>query len=504
MIPLTEAFCMKLIKKKNLSLGLVFLFFSFEGFAGLKCPPPLKKDLATPQLNFTGSNFTDSSLAGLKNSPSLSKQKTFLQEASSIECKSGVTVEPGDKKSPIIDKNYLAYQSSLAYLKAEASFLEGKTDMALQYLKTAQVFSTESSHLLERKADFYKKEGLCAEAIQNYKRIGQKPRVQKKIIECYAFNDLNALAIELSENLLQESPQDFLLWFQKSLLLIGQHQWEKALETYKHLLSLDLSLGEKAQTLAFQSYAFLLSSQPEEALKSFQQILALDFPPEPIVLRIAELYNKSGKTDWAMSYLSEFQTKKAITKYNSDFLFDLFFAEGKFEEAFQQTKHLEDLGKLKKQHRFYRAFYLGELQQHDRAIPYLKDLLMEDSKNGQYQYMLAFSYAQKGEIKEALLNYEKVSPQSSYFLLARLELAKLLQKEGEFNKSLSVLKKLAFGERIRPFAVSEYAKSLWHLGERKQALFILTSALKQAPADTELLNLKANYSEKLKLVESVL
>lgn len=451
---------MKPAKNKNLTLVLLLLGFSFQALADHK-----------------------------------NKKTSFSSQSFKL-------------KQPVIDNNYLDYQAVLAYLKAETAFLEKDAGLALEHLKTAQVFSRDSSHLIERRADFYKQEGLCTEAVNVYKKwinkYGAQTRIQKKIMECYVLNGLNDLALKTNESLLKKEPESFWLWFQKSILLIGEKKWSEGLKVFQYLLSQELTLEEKAQTLAFQSYAFSQLEKKEDALKSYHRLLGLGFPNEPAVLRIGDLYRKIGKEAWAISYVSQFQIKRAVTKHNASFLFDIAFSSGDWEQAFKQTENLEALGSLKKPHRFYRAFYLGELEKHEQAIPYLRDLVFEDPKNGQYQYMLAFSYVKKDQIKKAFSAYKKVSPTSPYFLISRLDLAKLLEKQGENEKSLSLLKSLAFGETMRPFAVSEYAKSLWKLGERKKALVVLTSALKQAPSNADLLNLKASYSEKLRFAGSVL
>ena len=411
-----------------------------------------------------------------------------------------------EKKPPVIDKDYLEYSATSAYLKAETAFLEEDTQSALEYLRTAQIFSGNSFHLLERKADFYKKEGLLTEALHHYRKsiekYGEQPRIQKKIMEAYVLNELNDLALKENEKLLQKEPDSFLLWFQKSLILMGEKKWDKSLKVFQHLLSQELSLEKASQVLAFQSYVFTQLDKKLSALKSYQSLLALDFPEEVIALRIADLYRKMGKEGWAMDYVSQFQTKKVITKYNSYFLFDVAFSAGDWVQAFQQTENLEALGNLKKHHRFYKALYLSESQKYDRAIPYLKDLLSEDPKKGQYQYMLAANYAKSHQMEQALITYKKISETSPFFLVSRLDLAQLLEQQGEHEKSLSLLKSLAFGKTVRPLVVSEYAKSLWKLGERKQALFVLTTALEKFPFHLELLSLKASYSKKLGSTDS--
>lgn len=457
-------------KKKYFPLVLVFFFFSCQSFK---------------------ENRLDFSAKKQGSSVHSSKEATWSAQ-----------------KTPVINKDYLEYSASAAYLKAETAFLEGETESALTHLKTAQIFSRDSAYILERKADFYKKEALLTEAVQVYKKriekYGQDPRIQKKIMECYVLNGLNDLALKENERLLEKEPESFLLGFQKAVLLIGEERWEESLKVFQLLLSQDQTLEEAAHTLSFQSYVFNQLQREAEALESYQRLLALDFPEESVVLSIGELYRKTGREDWAIDYVLQFQEKQGITKHSAYFLFDAAFAAGDWEQAFRQTESLSALGNLKRPHRFYKAFYLRELGRHDLAISYFKDLLFEDPENGQYQYLLAASYAKSNRTEQALEAYEKVSLSSPFFILSRLDLARLLEERGEHKKALSLLKALAFGDKMSPSGALEYAKSLWRLGERKQALFVLTSALKQAPSNNDLLTLKAGYSEKLAFAESVL
>ena len=479
--------------KRGLTLVLFCFFFSCQS---LKTHKNKSQQIQTES--------AISTFQGLKMHKNKAQQSSVSRTLSLKMHKNKAQQMP---KSPVIDKNYLEYLADSAYLKAETAFLENKTQHALEHIKTAQIFLGEA-HFIERKADFYKKEGLLTTAIYYYKKLlkkyGEQSRIQKKIMECYVLNDLNHLALKENEKLLQKETESFLLWFQKSILLIGEKRWEESLKVFQRLLSKDRTLDEKAQILAFQSYVLSQLHQEAEALVAYHQLLALNFPQESVVLRIAELYKKIGKESWAIFYVSQYQIKKGITKYNSSFLFDVAFSTGDWKQAFLQTKNLELLGNLETEHRFYRAFYLGELQKHDRSIPYLKDLLSETPKKGQYQYMLAVSYAKSNQLEQALKTYKEISLSSPYFLVSRLEQARLLEKQGKYKKSLSLLKALAFGKTISPSAVHEYAKSLWRLGDRKKALFVLTSALKQIPNNSELLSLKATYSKKTSFANSTL
>ena len=459
--------------------------------------------------------FSCQSLPGYNKSPEIQARLTShsqVKKASnwasfrSIFNKTGLFKAESNKEPVVIDNDYLDYASDLAYLKAESSFLENDLAGALEYMETAQIFSRDDgAYLLERKADFYKKEGFLTEAIQIYQRSlkkdGTQTRVQKKIMECYVLNDLNELALQENKKLLAQEPDSFLLRFQQVVLLMAEQKWQKSLTLLNQLLSQDLSLEDKTSTLAFQSYALSTLGKEKEALKSYKSLMSLDLPEEAVILRVGDLYRRIGKEKWAINYVRQFQDQGMVTKYNASFLFDVAFAVGDWEQAFQQTEYLEALGNLQNPHRFYRAFYLVEKKNHVASIPYLRDLLIEDPDNGQYQYLLGVSYSKMNELEQAFKNYQKVSDSSPYFLLSQLDLARLLEKQGEQEKSLALLKKLSFGVKMSPFAVSEYAKKLWQIGNKKQALNVLNVALKEDPSNSELLSLKDSYSKEVSFVE---
>ena len=477
---------MKLFKTKSYCLFfLVFFLFSCQSLPGYQ---------------------TSHEVQALRTSQSqVEKKASSLALFRWLSNKKALRTADSKTQPVVIDNAYLDYSSDLAYLKAESSFLEQDLAGALDYMDTAQLFSRDGAYLLERKADIYKKEALLTEAIQLYqrslKKSGTKTRVQKKIMECYVLNGLNELALQENKKLLEKEPDSFLLRFQQVVLLMSEQKWQKSLVLLNQLLSQELSLDEKAPTLAFQSYALSTLGKEKEALKSYKSLMSMDLPEEATVLRVGDLYKRIGKETWAINYVRQFQEQGMVTKHNASFLFALAFAVGDWEQAFQQTEHLEALGNLKKDHRFYRAFYLLERKNHVASIPYLKDLLIEEPDNGQYQYLLAISYSKMNELEQAFKSYQKVPASSPYFLLSQLDLARLLEKQGEQEKSLALLKKLSFGAKMSPFAVSEYAKKLWKIGNKQQALDVLNVALKEDPLNSELLSLKDSYSKKESHVE---
>ena len=436
---------------------------------------------------------------------------SFFISCQSLNHIKSLNVKPSDEQmasSPLIDKSYLEYQASLAYLKAETAFLEHQTETALEYLKTAQIFSsTPSLHLRERQADFYKKEGLLTEAVYHYKKLEQehkdKRRFQTKLIECYVLNGLYSMALEENKKLLEKEPDSSPLWFQKAILLMSQKKWDESLKIFQHILSQNQTLKETAQAFLFQSYVLTKLNREEEALERFDRLLELDITDEQTSLSIAGLYKKIGKERWAVAYLKKFQEERGQTKAVSSFLFDTAFSAENWKEAFYYTQQLEDLGELVKKYRFYKVIYLMELRKYEKAVPYLVDLISENPSQGQYHYMLAVSYKENQKWEKATQAYQKVPVSSPYFLLSRLQLAGLWQKQGQSQESLKLLKKLVFETtKMSPKVVFFYVKSLWKLGHKKSAVSVLTLALKKDPLNQDLFNLREAYFKELGLLES--
>ncbi|MBC6414948.1 MAG: hypothetical protein GDA46_00935 [Bdellovibrionales bacterium] len=434
---------------------------------------------------------------------------SFFISCQSLKAQKDLNLKSSSKHSIVVDKSYLEYQSNLAYLKAEMAFLEGQSEKALEYLKTAKLFSiTDSFHLKERQADFLKEEGLLTEALYHYKELEKddenKKRIQIKLMECYVLNKLYSMALEENKKLIEKDPKNFVFLFQKAILLISQKKWEESLKVFQNLLAYNPALDEKIQTLLFQSYVLTELNREKEVLKTWKNLFKLDLVDEATSMKLANFYKKIGKTNWAMAYLKKFQKERGVTPKVSLLLFELAFFSNKWKEAFYYTQQLEDLGVLTNQHRLYKVLYLKELKKYEDVIPYLEDLVATNPTHGQYRYMLAVIYRKTERWNKAIHAYQKIPFSSSYFLLSQLQLATLWQKQGQYKESLKLLKRLSFGEEMNPQAVFVYAESLWKIGNKKQAVSVLTLALKEDPHNLELLQLRASYFKELGFLESSL
>ena len=397
--------------------------------------------------------------------------------------------------SSLIDKNYFEYIANLNYLKAETALFSADFITALKYLKKAKAFAPQSIHFQKKMAELYKKQGLSALAVEEYKELIQKTNnkvFREKLIDLYAEQGLDKQALEQIDLLLQKPAPNFQLILKKSVLLSQKENWTEALKALKTAEKQASLLEETIQTLLFRAYIFVKQNKAEKSLEILKQIEELDFPVEKLALQTAEFYqNFSAKK--ASLYLKGFQDKKGISPAVSTALLNSAISSKNWENAEQYIQQLKDLGELEEQHYFYKTLFLAKEGQYKRAILYLKDLIAQSPHNGHYNYLLALNYENSLQWSKAIKIYQKMPAQSSYFLVAQLRLAQLWQKQGKYKKSFNRLKHLAFKDPVSPQAVLLYAESLWNIGNKKKALSILSKALKYHPNHSDILFLRGFY-----------
>ena len=395
-----------------------------------------------------------------------------------------------------IDKNYFEHQALIHYLKSETAFFESNWTTALKHLKQARLFAPNSIHLQKRMAEIYEKEGLVAEAINEYKKLRKKAPNKKEFIEkltdLYKLRQLNSQALEQNDLLLSQNPYSFSLALKKAILLINQENWETALKTLKKAENKASLPEETIQALLFRAHIFSKQNKTENSLEVIQQIKNLDFPEEKLVLQIADFY-KNFNTKQARLYLEDFQRKKGITPATSTILLKEALSSKNWKKAMLYIQQLQDLGQMEEQHYFYSALFFIKEQLYNKATPYLKDLITHNPHSGHYNYLLATVYEKNQQWLKSEKTYQKVPSHSPYFLIAHLQLAQLWQQQGEYKKSFKLFNHLAFNNPSSPQAILLYAESLWNIGNKRQALNILTRALKLHPNHLDILFLRGLY-----------
>ena len=399
----------------------------------------------------------------------------------------------------VIDQNYFELQADSAYFKGEDAFFKGNNTEVLKYFKQALLFAPNSVRLRVRTANIYEQEGLSAEALSHYKALLQNSEKNKEIyhrlVDFYALNGLNKKAFEYHQYLLNQDPDNFVLQLKQALLLINQEDWTSALKALKTAEQKAFGLEEKVQVVLSQAYVFAKLQNIPKSLKTMNKLAYLQISEEELVLKIADFYKSLEQNFLALSYLENFQKSQGATKTISNTLLDYYISSENWKKAVRQMELVQALGLFEDHHYFYMAMLLMEKQKHDRALVFLKDLVMKEPNNGQYLYFLALVYEQKQEWQKALKTYNQIQKSSSHFLAANLQSAQLLQQIGRKRESFVLLNKLAFSSNgdISPQALLLYAESLWNSGRKEKALSILTKGLRSKPSHVDLLFLRGVY-----------
>ena len=123
---------------------------------------------------------------------------------------------------------------------------------------------------------------------------------------------------------------------------------------------------------------------------------------------------------------------------------------------------------------------------------------MKVPKQGQYLYLLAFTYEKKQNWFLALQTYHQIQKLSPQFLAGQLQIAHILKQIGQKEKSFALLQQLSFPTegktRVQPLLL--FAESLWESGHEEKALTLLTRGLQSVPFHTDILFLRGLYLKK--------
>lgn len=407
------------------------------------------------------------------------------------------------KKSIVIDKNYLQSQADISYLKAEAAYYNNQSVQAIDYIKEAISYAPHSLHLHSRLAEMYQSENLFSEAARQYQIIIQKsPRSKflEKLAQIYLSRGLNEEAIGIYDKLLKQDHK-FSYLFQKSLLLIEADKIQEALGVLNLAWQQASGSNEKGQVLLSKAYIYNQRAKYTKQKQIIAQILDLKINSEDLVLKIAKFYLVTQNTKAALSFLTDFQKREEASIEVTKDLFRIYLSLEKNHQAYEQALHLKDLGVLESTHYLFLISYLLEKKNYTAAIPFIKDILYENSSQDHYLYLLAATYQENKQQEISLEEYQKIKKKSQYFIPAQLQVAQLLKEQGQTQKALRHLKQLSqmsfkdyLVENHKPALV--YAQYLWDEGKKQKSNSVLTKALERFPDNIDLYFLRGTYLEK--------
>ena len=408
--------------------------------------------------------------------------------------------------SPIVDQNEILLQADIAFLKAKAALWEGRTEEAFRNFKTALRFAPRSQTLFLSLAELYEQEGLSAEALRFYQILAEnepKSKIfQEKLAQIYKKKGLFQQALQHNQALLEQKPLRFAPLLSQAELLLRAQDLKRFLKTFKVLENQARQPYEKIQLFILKAYAgSVFPSLPQGAKLDLIDIEE-PFYTEDVILKIADFYESFGQRKEAQALLERFQiTRKGVFSHKTaKALFHYYINLRDHKKAFNNAKHLLQLGQMEDTHYLYMASSFMDFKQYDKAILFLKDLNQRQPQKGNYLYLTGLAFEQKGQFQLALKWFQKIPDWSGYFLSGGLKRAQILKALGRAKESKALLKNLSFpsqGEVVVE-ALLPYAEELIRGGHKSQALSALNKGLKLKPKNQDLLFAKGLYLNRAK------
>ena len=394
----------------------------------------------------------------------------------------------------IWDSSYLQVQADSLFLKGEKAFSSGQWSEGVQFLKQAISYNPGSTYLRQRLAEHYTTAGLWTEASAQYEAALEKNplshSIRHRLAEIYAFNNLTGEALKHYAILLKRNPDNFPSLFQYARLLIKEKKWSQALKILKTAKKRASGTDQQIEILLAEISVYGSLNLPQQQKKRLARAKTLQPHREDLALKLAYLYTQFAKPALAINVLQDYQNRHR-SPLASQTLADLFMVLNQKTKALQQLLKLKDMGALNPSRYFYLAGLLIERKEYERAIPFLRDLLIRPSPlSDRFHYMLGTVYEKQGKLSQALKEYENIPAKSNLFVSSRIQQAQILRDQGKESQALTLLEPVIFIPRQAPRALLLYTHLLWKKQKTKKTLNVLTEGLKHFPQHRDILFLR--------------
>ncbi len=220
---------------------------------------------------------------------------------------------------------------------------------------------------------------------------------------CCDLAGLHDKAVQFFESVLDESPYNYVAWFNLGLVYSAMELFEKAIEAFEYAIAI-----EPKFIPAYYSKANVLESMElfAQAIVTYKQIFDYEQPEAIALYYIADCYEK----------LKQFE--KAIDFYR---------------QALEKEPELPDAW-------MGLGICLHELNDNTEALQVMKHSLEIEPENHEYWYILADTQLEIGQVEESLPSFQKVSQLNPYSVDIWLDLSDLyFQKFDDLENAMAVL-----------------------------------------------------------------
>jgi Tfp pilus assembly protein PilF len=270
-------------------------------------------------------------------------------------------------------------------------------------------------------------------------------------------------------------------------ILAEQKEYEDALKHFESLIT-NPKFTDKEKP-----YYYIGKIQMERgtyyysaAETAFQKSLQVKGEYPDAALALGQLYKLQKQDDKMIKLWKTFQDKYGPDRTIARTLSHYYLEQEKYEEALQQLEALQGFEKDNLNVKIQIALILIEQKKMEKAAVVLEEIMDQAPELDKVRFYLAAVYEELGRKDDAVEQYRKLPPASSYFVDGTIHASHIIKEEGKAEKATEIVKE---GIAQRDDAPQLYAYLAALLDDQKkyqEALDMLLSAVAKFPAHTQL------------------
>jgi len=331
---------------------------------------------------------------------------------------------------------------------------------------------------------------LWGKSAENDRRYEEALQAYEKVLVCdpeadYMIRDIALLLIKLDRkreavdwlnNIIARNPADIENRFLLAKLYAGMADFEKAIAVYNEILIINedqktlLMLGslyaqikqyDKAQEYlerllelnqdSYMGHYYLARLYRElrlfgNALAAYEKTLAINWSSR-LAYEVAELYEEQGRFEEASVLYQRIVAEDETDETARSRLINVYLQTDKVELALEQLQEMKAYAADQKMVDFTISRLLIAKERYDEAIVNLSSLIAEDPEQHAARYLLALSYQQKGDTREAVELLRMIPATAEVYEDAVLLLVRIFRTGKDIPAAILVLEQLLSNEK---------------------------------------------------------
>lgn len=399
------------------------------------------------------------------------------------------------------------YRSDLADPRAKALFAysqfrlfgnEGRWEEALVALKRAIGFDAETGYLQLVLARTYLHMEQVEDAAQVLEVLVEKypdsSEAHDLLGTTYSFQKKYDLAIDQLRRSLELKPDQLPTLMRLAVTLERNGETDAAVSTLEKILE------EQPQTLIARmalARIYQETGQADEAMRAYEQVLEQSPDHQQATLEYGYLLGQKDQQAAIDFYLKAVQQKPQSAAIRQR-LGRIYLSRQLFDKALEQFRMIRIQHPDNVQIIARMAMIELELEQWSAAEADFRQLLSLVADNDRNRYYLAAALAGQNKLSEAISELEKISPDSSTYADAALQLAYYYNRVDRRSDAVEVLQSLLELGLDHPEVYFYLAAFLGDQEDFARARSVVLTGVEKYPKDTRLLYQFGIVQEKMK------